>query len=288
MVGDEFKRLTTAAVCASLVGFAACSGRNGNGSTSDSATGATSSGEVAKSDSAASATAPASGATAATPGSTATPGTAGGSNLSITGGDAEIVQVLAVVDRGEIQDGQLAERQGRSSQVKSYARELVSDHTKSLSQDRQLAKAVNADLSSVMGTGTSGISGKTGRDTTSKAASPTSAAAGTSGTTGGVAAQLMTMHTQMMDQVKQQKGAAFDSAFVNAEVQGHQQVLDLLQRSQSQAQNPQVQQHLTAAIKDVQDHLQRGQKLQQSLTSGAGMGNDSTMKSKSDTTSKKG
>jgi predicted outer membrane protein len=63
----------------------------------------------------------------------------------------------------------------------------------------------------------------------------------------------MTMHTQMMDQVKQQKGAAFDSAFVNAEVQGHQQVLDLLQHSQSQAQNPQVQQHLTAAIKDKVD-----------------------------------
>src|SRR5689334_21824284 len=285
MVGNEFRRLTAAAVCASLVGFAACSGRNGNGSTSDSATGATSRGEVAKSDSAASATAPTSSAAP----STATPGTPGGSTLSVTGGDPEIVQVLAVVDRGEVQDGQLAERQARSSQVKSYARELVSDHTKSLSQDRQLAKAVNADLSMLSGNNASGMSRTT--DTTSKAASPTSAAASTSGTIGGVAAQLTTMHTQMMDQVKQQKGAAFDSAFVNAEVQGHQQVLDLLQRSQSQAQNPQVQQHVTAAIKDVQSHLERGQKLQQSLTSAAGMGNDSTSKSKktgSDSATKKG
>jgi len=284
MVGNGYRRVTTAAICVSVVAFAACSGRNG--STTDSAA---SGGEVARADSAATARTP--GTPAA--GSTATPGTPGGSTMSITGGDPEILQVLAVVDRGEIQDGQLAQRMARSSQVKSYARELISDHTKSLSQDRQLAKSANVDLSSVTGNNAnSGTkSSATSRDSSTSARSDTSAATSGSpnaaGTPGGVAGQLMAMHTQMMDQVKQQKGAAFDSAFVNAQVQGHQQVLDLLQRSQSQAQNSGVQQHLTAAIKSVQDHLQRGQQLQQSLTSGGGMGNDSASKSKSDTTRSK-
>lgn len=285
MVGNTWQRLSTAAICASLVGFAACSGRNGN--TTDSAVGATSTGEVARADSA---------ATATTPGAAGTSGAATGttaSTMSITGGDPEILQVLAVVDRGEVRDGQLAERQAHSSQVKSYARELVSDHSKSLQQDRQLAKSENVDLTNVPGGTASGTSnrstaasGTNARDTSSSAANPM---AGGTGTTGGLPGQLMTMHTQMMDQVRQQKGAAFDSAFVSAEVQAHQQVLDLLQRSQSQAQNSGVQQHLTAAIKSIQDHLERGQKLQQSLTSGGGMGNDSASKSRSGSdTSRKG
>ena len=46
MVGNGWQRFATATMCVSLVGFAACSGRNGNGSPSDSATAATSSGEV--------------------------------------------------------------------------------------------------------------------------------------------------------------------------------------------------------------------------------------------------
>jgi len=274
MIGNCWQRLAATAACASLVSFAACKGRNGNGS--DTANTTAASGEVARPDSAATAAAP--GAT--TPSTTPAAGTAGSasgsSTMSITGGDSEILQVLAVVDQGEIQDGQLAQRQARSAQVKSFARELVADHSKSLQQDRSLAKTANVDLSSVMASGSSG-SKRTGTDT-SKSASPTSA---TSATPSGVVGQLMTAHTQMMDQVRAQKGAAFDSAFVNAEVTGHQQVLDLLQRSQSQAQNPGVQKHVAAAIKDVQSHLERGQKLQQSLASGGSAGaSDSTSKSK--------
>lgn len=279
MVGNGWQRFATATMCVSLVGFAACSGRNGNGSPSDSATAATSSGEVARPDSAAGMT-PA--AAAATP-STTPAGTASGTGMmSITGGDAEILQVLAVVDQGEIQDGQLAQRQARNSQVKSFARELVTEHTKSLAKDRQLAKKANVDLSSVIKSGQAAAKSDTSRAaTTAMTGAPT-----------GVAGQLETMHAQMMDQLRQVNGAAFDSAFVNAQVMGHQQVLELLQRSGTQAQDSGVKQHVEATIKDVQAHLERGQKLQQSLasagTSGAGSRADSAsgMRSKPDSTSK--
>jgi len=207
--------------------------------------------------------------------------------MSITGGDSEILQVLAVVDQGEIQDGQLAQRQAKNAQVKSFARELVSDHTKSLAQDRQLAKSANVDLSSVITSGSGSSGSKSGSDTSRSATS----AAGSTGGVSGVAGQLQTMHSQMMDQVKQANGAAFDSAFVNAQVMGHQQVLDLLQRSESQAQNSGVKQHVTMAIKSVQAHLDRGQKLQQSLAGGAsgtGSKGDSASKSKSKTGSDTG
>ena len=281
MIEQGWQRLLTAAMCASFVGVTACGG--GNRDATDSAT---ATGDVARADSAATAPGAAPGTTATAPGAATAPA-GSASTLSITGGDAEILQVLAVVDQGEIQDGQLAQRQARNAQVKAFARQLVAAHTKSLQQDRSLAKANNVQLMSSSGTaGTSGAS-KAGGTDTSKAATPS--ATGASGTAGSsaVATQLQSQHMQMMEQVRNAQGAAFDSAFMNAQVMGHQQVLDLLQRSQSQAQNSGVQQHLTVAMKEVQSHLDRAQQLQQSLATG-GTAGDSANKSKtrSDTTAK--
>jgi len=256
MLEHGWQRLAAAAVCASLVGAAACGG--GKGDATDSA-----SGDVAR-DSAATAPGVAPGTTATAPASS-TPGSTASNTMAITGGDPEILQVLAVVDQGEIQDGQLGQRQARNAQVKSFARELVSSHTKSLQKTRQLAKTNNVQLMSDSGT-SANRAGAT--DTSNKSAASTpSSAAGTAGS--GIATQLKTMHAQTMEQLRSQQGAAFDSAFVNAQVMGHQQVLDLMQRAQSQAQNSSVQQHLTASMADVQSHLERAQQLQQRLASGA-------------------
>jgi len=276
---NKWQGIAAATACSTLVAFTACS--KGNRNNADSATAAASSGEVARTDTAATAMAPSAGATAA---ATAPGSTAGNtSSMKITGGDPEILQVLAVVDQSEVRDGQLAERMARSAKVKSFARELVADHSKSLQQDRQIAKAAKIDLSGVLMSGANKTSGtpKTGTDT-SRSAAASAAQPGTAGPSGatGVVAELVNMHTQAMDQVRQLKGAAFDSAFVNAEVQGHQQVLSLLQSAQ--AQNSSLQQHVTAATKDVQEHLDKGQQLQQSLASGAsGSMSDTTSKSKS-------
>jgi len=276
----RWQGIAAAAACATLLGFAACGGRNEN---SDTATAATSSGDVARPDSAASATAP--GGVGATAAATTPPSTAGAAgSMAITGGDREILQVLAVVDQSEIQDGQLAQRQARNAQVKQFARTLVNEHTKSLQQDRQIAKSANIDLSGVLMSGSSRTAGtsaatKSGSDT-SRSASKTgvSQPSGPTGATG-VTAELINMHSQTMEQVRQLQGAAFDSAFVDAQVKGHQQVLKLLQSAQ--AQDSVLQKHVTAAVADVQSHLEKGQQLQQSLSSGAsGAGADSTSKSK--------
>ena len=266
---NRWERVATAMACASLFGFAACSGRNGN---NRDTTATTAAGDVARADSAAGAVAP--GAATAQPGSTAagstaTASTAGAAtSMKITGGDPEILQVLAVVDQSEVQDGKLAQQKARSSQVKAYARELINDHTKSLEQDRAVAKSANVDLSGVMMKGKADTAGPTGAT--------------------GVTADLVNMHTQAMDQVRQLQGAAFDSAFVNAQVKGHQEVLSLLQSAQ--AQNSELQQHVAAATKAVQEHLQKGQQLQQSLSSGASSSSsDTTSKSKAKSdTSKRG
>jgi len=272
---NRWREIAAAAACATLVGFTACGGRNGK---NDTAAATASGGEVARSDSAASATAPG-GA-----GATAAPATPTASAMSITGGDPEILQVLAVVDQSEIQDGQLAQRQARNAQVKQFARTLVNEHTKSLQQDRQVAKSANIDLSGVMMSGSSKTAGtsaakKSGSDTSQS--STKAGASQPSGPTGatGVTAELINAHTQKMDELRQLQGAAFDSAFVDAQVKGHQEVLTLLQSVQ--AQDAALQKHLAAAIKDVQSHLEKGQQVKQSLSSGAsGTGSDTASKSK--------
>jgi len=272
---NRWREIAAAAACATLVGFTACGGRNGK---NDTAAATASGGEVARSDSAASATAPG-GA-----GATAAPATPTASAMSITGGDPEILQVLAVVDQSEIQDGQLAQRQARNAQVKQFARTLVNEHTKSLQQDRQVAKSANIDLSGVMMSGSSKTAGtsaakKSGSDTSQS--STKAGASQPSGPTGatGVTAELINAHTQKMEELRQLQGAAFDSAFVDAQVKGHQEVLTLLQSVQ--AQDAALQKHLAAAIKDVQSHLEKGQQVKQSLSSGAsGTGSDTASKSK--------
>jgi putative membrane protein len=232
------------------VAVSACK-RNRDAASGDTASTATATGTMAR-DTAAAATAPAAGAPSPSAGTTA---------LAITGGDPEIVQVLATVDKGEVEDGHLGERMAHNSQVKAYARELVTDHSKSLQQDRQLAKALNVPLK----LGDSSTSGRT--DTTAGA-----------GAASNVAMQLQTIHQQTDERLRSLKGAAFDTAFVDAEAMGHQQVLALLQSAESQAQNPAVKEHLTVAVKGVQTHLDRAQKLQQALTSGSSGMRDSTSK----------
>ena len=278
---NKWQGIAAATASATLVAFTACGKSNRNNV--DTTTAATSSGDVARPDSAASATAPGgAGATAAatTPGSTA----ASNSSMKITGGDSEILQVLAVVDQSEVQDGQLAQKKARHAQVKSYARELITDHSKSLQQDREIAKSAKIDLSGVMMAGSKSTSAtKTGSDTSRSAAATAAQPSGPTGATG-VVAEVVNMHNQAMDRVRQLQGAAFDSAFVNAQIQGHQQVLSLLQSAQAEAQNPSLQQHVAAAIKGVQSHLDKGQQLQQALASSAsGSPSDTTSKSKSDT-----
>ena len=274
---NKWQGIAAATASATLVAFTACG--KGDRNNVDTTTAAASSGEVARSDSAATATAP--GGAAATAPAT-TPGSTG--EMKIVGGDSEILQVLAVVDQSEVQDGQLAQKKARHAQVKSYARELITDHSKSLQQDREIAKSAKIDLSGVMMSGAKSTGAtKTGSDTSRSAAATAAQPSGPTGATG-VVAELVNMHTQAMERVRQLQGAAFDSAFVSAQIQGHQQVLSLLQSAQSQAQNPNLQQHVAAAIKGVQSHLDKGQQLQQALASGGlGTPSDTTSKSKSDT-----
>jgi putative membrane protein len=68
---------------------------------------------------------------------------------------------------------------------------------------------------------------------------------------------------QMVQQLNSTaKGAEFDKAYVDGQVQAHQQTLTELQSMQSTVDNADVRALIEKAIPKVQDHLARAQKLQ--------------------------
>lgn len=249
--------LRMAAVAGVAIGMAGCGGRDD--AATDSANVAA--GEVARADSAATATSP--GAGTPTPPPTPT---------GITGGDPEIVQFMAVVDAGEVEAGRVAQRQARNAQVKTFARTLVTEHTRSLRRTREIARTANIPLDTTMLSTATSTGGATASATTPQLT--------------GVAGQLHTTHQQTMQRLQTLQGADFDSAFMNAQVAGHEHVLSILQQAQTQAQDSSVKQRLTQATESVQQHLERARQVQQAvMTGGTGTGatRDSASKARSDT-----
>jgi putative membrane protein len=144
--------------------------------------------------------------------------------------DAGIFAMLAAANQGEIDAGKMAETKATNASVKSFARDMVAAHTKMLNDGKALAKRLNI--------------------------TPDSAAADS----------IMTMNqSTAANLTAAAKGAAFDSAYVNSQVTGHQYVLDMVKRAQGAAQNADLKSALTAAEPQVQNHLDRITKIQSTM-----------------------
>ncbi len=145
--------------------------------------------------------------------------------------DAGIFAMLAAANRGEIDAGKMAETKATNASVKAFARDMVTDHTKLLDQGNALAKKLNITPDSTAADSINAMNQST--------ASTLSAAA---------------------------KGPAFDSAYVNAQVTGHQYVLDLVKRAEGAAQNAQLKAALTNEVQPkIQQHLDRIQSIQSKM-----------------------
>ena len=151
-------------------------------------------------------------------------GTAGAGMAAL--GDMDIANVIHEVNAGEIAAGEIAQAKATSADVKTYAREMVTAHR---AMDRKGANV----------TGATGASNAAIRDSVVNANQA-------------MASQLQSANS----------GAEFDRTYIDSQVTGHQNTLSFLQAAQSQAQNAELKQTITAAIPDVQKHLDRAKALQ--------------------------
>jgi putative membrane protein len=141
-------------------------------------------------------------------------------------GDADIANVIHEVNAGEIAAGTIAQTKASNAEVKSFAREMVEAHT---ALDRRSVS----------------IAGQTGA------------------TNAAIRDSIVNANKAMSDQLQSaSSGPAFDKAYIDGQVQGHQNALSFLQAAQGQTQNADLKNMIVAAIPDVQKHLERARSLQ--------------------------
>lgn len=153
---------------------------------------------------------------------------------STTMTDPNIVAKLATADSGEIKVAKLAQTKAASAPVKAYARELVTDHTNHV---KELA-ALKAKASS---------------SAEWKNAEPAPATDNTK--------QEADQEYSALQAIP--KGLAFDTAFVNREVEDHDKVLNELKSLQPQ--NPDLKALIDKTIPVIQRHLDKAKDLQSKL-----------------------
>jgi putative membrane protein len=165
----------------------------------------------------------------------APPTTSTGSVTSSTTGafgDREILGVLQTVNVNEMTAAQHAATVASAKDVREYAQEMVKDH-------RAGENGVTAAVKVVGATRTSALS-----------------------------KQLATESKEMAAMLAKEKGAAFDRAYVAAQVKMHQHVLDTIDRDLTpKATHAKVKSLLTSTRATVAEHLDKAKALQAKLGS---------------------
>ena len=170
--------------------------------------------------------------TGAMAGMNATPsGAAGMANMS----DANILAVVSLANSNEIGGAKLAQTKATSADVKSFAAEMIKDHSAMQADADKLARQLNI----------------------TPEAPPS-------------AEQMKSEAKATSDSLKAAaKGKAFDTQYVNGEVREHESVLANLKQFEATTQNAQLKDLLGKAIPKVQQHLDRARQLQTALGTSA-------------------
>ena len=128
-------------------------------------------------------------------------------------------------------EGKLAETKATNAKVKSFARLIVADHTKMLTEGTTFAKKNNITPDSTKG-------------------------------------DVIDLQKGAIDEMKdlqtKAKGNDWDKDFIDKEIDGHKKVLDKLQNAQNATTNPQMKDLLTKATAKVQEHLTKAQAIKDS------------------------
>lgn len=154
-------------------------------------------------------------------------------NANANGGwtDGQILAFATAANKGEIEEGKLAETKATNPKVKAFARQMVTDHTAMLHEGTSFAKKNNITPDS---------------------------------TKSDVGDLQKNANDEMKDLQSKAKGNDWDKDFIDKEIDGHKTVLDKLQQAQGATTNPQLKNMLTKATAKVQEHLTKAQAIKDS------------------------
>jgi putative membrane protein len=141
--------------------------------------------------------------------------------------DARLASMLHRVNRMEIDAGELAIKQGSSAGVKDFGRKLVADHKAADEKLTALAKKDGLDLSSL-----------------SK-----------------VDKEKLAVDQKKMDQVESMRGAQFDRSFAQVMYNGHDDVLNMLDKHAGDIRSPDLKKWVDDAKPVLERHKQMADQL---------------------------
>ncbi len=145
--------------------------------------------------------------------------------------DAQIASIVVTANQVDIDAGKLAESKASSAEVKSFGKQMVTDHTGVNKQATELVTKLGVKPED----------------------NPTSQSLKSGGTSN-------------VDQLKKLKGAAFDKAYVDHEVAYHQQVLDAIDKTLiPNAKNADLKTLLEKVRPAIASHLEHAKHLQASM-----------------------
>lgn len=157
--------------------------------------------------------------------------TAGESTRGEALSDGQIVAITSVANEGEIAMAELAKKNADSARVKSFAVTMISEHGSAEAKGKSISR--NANITPVE----SDLSRRLKADADSTLSS-----------------------------LRDQKGKAFDKAYVNAQIKMHRQVLSTIDDELlPNASNPQLKRHLDDVRKHVASHLAKAEDLERKV-----------------------
>ena len=150
---------------------------------------------------------------------------------SDTPNDAQIAAIVVAANTVDVNAGKLAEKQAADSDVKAFAKMMVTDHTSVNDQAKALAKKLKLSPE---------------ENDTSK--------------------RLKKDGEANVDRLKAMKGKEFDKAYIDKEVSYHQSVIDLMDKTLIvHAREPSLKDLLVKVRPNFVAHLERAKQIQSSL-----------------------
>ena len=159
---------------------------------------------------------------------------AGGSvtNNGAAWNDAQIFGLLGAANTAEIAAGKAAGQKARSPRVKTFARQMVTDHTAMERQGNALAKRLNV----------------------TPAAPPDSGL-------------IKDSNAKLQELQSKARGRDWDNSYMDSQVDAHQKTLDLIDKAAGSAQHPELKQLLQQARPKVEAHLNEAKSIKGQTTS---------------------
>ncbi len=133
------------------------------------------------------------------------------------------------INKAEVQLGQLAQSKASNPDVKAFGETMVQDHTQAEAKLKEAADKAGVTLP----------------DTLDR------------------------KHQDLLEQLQQKSGAAFDTMYINTMVQGHEQAVQMLKEASAQLSSEPLKQWASQSLPIIQGHLERARAIQQKLQSSA-------------------